>query len=183
MILTEGIHRQILAVIRREPGKALILPEFCYWKGRDQPVVYVDNLPEQLARVLYRELIGPLGYEHSLTLLPHVPARNVNPFLFAVVEHGKRGTVCPNGHPYAGNEMPSNANRWRCKICYLAWRESQLTHGRSVADVNRGKDVCPQNHPYEGENLVILKNGRRRCRQCHRDHMAQYRAAHRKEPR
>ena len=177
MILTDGIHRQIVAAIRRDRHRPLVLPDFCYWKGRDQPVVYIDNLPENLSRVLYRELIGPLDYSQSLHLRAGIPPRNINPYLFDVSQHRRRGTVCPNGHPYAGNEMPSNAGGWRCVTCYTAWLAEHRIGGESASDVNRAKEVCPRGHPYSGENLIILKNGRRRCRQCHRDRMAGYRAA------
>lgn len=177
MILTESIHRQIVAAIRREPRKALILPSFCYWKGRDQPVVYIDGLPENLTRVLYRELVGPLDFAQTLQLRPGVPARNINPYLFERRQHRRRGTVCPNGHAYAGNEMPSNSGRWRCRTCYLAWRARHRIGGKSVAVLNRAKTHCPKNHPYAGGNLIVLKSGRRRCRICHAADMARYRAA------
>lgn len=176
MILTDGIHRQITAAIKRDRWRPLVLPDFCYWKGRDQPVVYVDELPEQLARVLYRELIGELDYSHSLRLLDGIPKRNVNPYLFEVTQHRRRGSVCPNGHDYAGNEMPSNSGGWRCRTCYEAWLERHRHGGQSVAEINRAKEFCPRNHPYSGANLLITKTGRRRCRQCHREDMARYRA-------
>ena len=177
MILTDGIHRQITAAIKRDKKRALLLPDFCYWKGRNQPIVYVDDLPEQLSRVLYRELIGPLDYSQSLWLPDTYPARNVNPYLFEVTQHRRRGSVCPNGHPYEGNEMPSNISRWRCRTCFEIWRDRHRLGGESVSAVNRAKDECPNHHPYSGENLIVLKSGRRRCRQCHRDNMARYRAA------
>jgi hypothetical protein len=176
MMLTPNIHRQIVAAIRRDPRRALILPEFCYWKGREQPIVYIDGLPENLSRVLYRELVGPLDFSQSLHLRPGVPARNVNPFLFQRTQHRRRGAVCPNGHRYAGNEMPSNAGRWRCRTCYQAWLARNRIGGESVGTVNRAKTHCPNGHPYDGDNLVILKNGRRRCRTCHAENMARYRA-------
>jgi len=182
MILTDGIHRQILAAIKRDPKRALVLPDFCYWKGRNQPVVYIDDIPENLARVLYRELIGPLDYSQTLALRPGIDPRNVNPYLFEVTQHRRRGSVCPNGHLYEGNEMPSNAGGWRCRICYQAWLAAHRKGGQSVSELNRSKDTCPKGHPYSGENLVILRNGRRRCVTCHRDNMARYRATHRKEP-
>lgn len=176
MILTDPIHRQIVAAIRREPRKALILPAFCYWKDRDQPVVYIDGLPEALPRVLYRELIGPLEYHQALRPRPGVPPRNVNPYLYDVGTRRRRGDVCPNGHPYAGNEMPDSSSRWRCRTCYEGWLARHRTGGESVAVTNRAKTHCPQDHPYEGANLIILKNGRRRCRTCHLANMARYRA-------
>jgi hypothetical protein len=176
VILTDGVRRQILAQIRRDKHRPVVLPDFCYWKGRDQPVVYVDNLPENLNRVLYRELIGPLDYSQSLRLREGIPKRNVNPYLFEVTQHRRRGSVCPNGHSYEGNEMASNSAGWRCRTCYENWHAAHRKGGESVAVVNRGKDSCPQGHPYSGENLIILKNGRRRCRTCHKANMARYRA-------
>ena len=31
---------------------------------------------------------------------------------------------------------------------------------------NRGKDSCPKGHPLSGDNLVVWKDGKRRCREC-----------------
>jgi hypothetical protein len=31
---------------------------------------------------------------------------------------------------------------------------------------NRGKTECPKGHPLSGENLVVWKDGKRRCREC-----------------
>lgn len=138
MILTPEIRTKILATLQAQPDKPLILPDFCYPKNSDHPVVYVDQLPERLTRVLYAELVGPIPDGQALQQRPDVPARNVNPHLLQLVDgHG--------GKPNAG-------------------------------DVNRAKTHCNHNHPLEGENLLILKNGRRRCRTCHRENMARYRA-------
>ena|SRR3990167_8473917 len=30
------------------------------------------------------------------------------------------------------------------------------------------KTHCPKSHPYSGENLYLMKNGGRKCRECHR---------------
>ena len=30
----------------------------------------------------------------------------------------------------------------------------------------RGKTHCPQGHPYDGDNLLLWKDGKRRCREC-----------------
>jgi hypothetical protein len=40
---------------------------------------------------------------------------------------------------------------------------------------NATKTRCPEGHPYVGDNLIVTKNGRRRCRECRRrDNRAQY---------
>lgn len=31
---------------------------------------------------------------------------------------------------------------------------------------NRGKEECPKGHPLSGDNLVVWKDGKRRCRTC-----------------
>jgi hypothetical protein len=33
----------------------------------------------------------------------------------------------------------------------------------------RSKTHCPKNHPYEGENLIVSKDGKRKCRECDRE--------------
>ena len=30
----------------------------------------------------------------------------------------------------------------------------------------RSKTECPKGHPYEGDNLIMGKDGKRRCREC-----------------
>lgn len=30
----------------------------------------------------------------------------------------------------------------------------------------RSRRTCPQGHPYEGANLIVGKDGKRRCREC-----------------
>lgn len=178
MILTPEIETLILDAIKKHPDSPIVLPDFCYWRGRDQPVVYIDSLPESLSRVLYKKVIGPLDYGQHLLLKEGVTKRNVNPYLFTVETRIKRGHVCPNGHEYAnGNEMPENRGRWRCRKCYMDWLERGRTGegGPNVGDINRAKVTCPEGHPLEGDNLQILKNGKRRCAQCHRDQMAWYR--------
>lgn len=47
-------------------------------------------------------------------------------------------------------------------------RENQM---RGMTKLKRGiaKTHCPKGHPYEGENLIIRRNGFRRCRTCHNE--------------
>jgi hypothetical protein len=176
VILTDEIFERITTAIGEHPDAPVILPDWCYWKGRDQPVVYVDGLPENLSRVLYRELIGELGYSHHLVLVPGTPKRNVNPHLFTKETRRIRSAArCPNGHLYAGNEMPENRGRWRCVRCYKAWQGEFRNRRHNAGEINRAKQFCPRNHEYAGENLVILRDGRRRCRTCHREQMRAYR--------
>jgi len=33
----------------------------------------------------------------------------------------------------------------------------------------RSKTHCPKNHPYEGDNLIVSKDGKRKCRECDRE--------------
>jgi hypothetical protein len=42
--------------------------------------------------------------------------------------------------------------------------------------LNREKTHCPNGHPYTKDNLVQLKDGRRRCKICHRENVARHRA-------
>jgi hypothetical protein len=174
MKLTAEMEALVLEQIERHPERAIILPDWCYWKGQDQPIVYVDRLPVRLSRYLYEKVIGPLDYATVLVRRDGVPERNVNPLLFIAEPGRKRGQACPNGHAYAGNEMPDNAMGWRCRTCYLAWCEVHSQGGRNVGQINAAKTHCPAGHPYSGGNLMVLRNGRRRCRTCNNDQSRTY---------
>lgn len=176
MKLTPELEQMIVDKIRRDPDRAIVLPDWCYWKGHDQPVIYVDGLPTRLVRYLYEKLVGPLEYENNLTPAVGAHPRNVNPFLFTKQDGRKRGLVCPNGHAYAGNEMPDNKMGWRCRTCYLAWRDEHGGGGLNAGQRNALKTMCPKRHPYEGENLILLANGRRRCRTCNNEQSRTYAA-------
>jgi hypothetical protein len=179
--LTPELEQLIVDRIRFEPNRAIVLPEWAYWKGHDQPVIYVDHLPVRLSRYLYEKLIGPLDFATNLSLPAHVHPKNVNPYLFVAQPGRKRGLSCPQGHAYEGNEMPDNAMGWRCRTCYVAWCERHSNGGQNAGQRNARKTHCPQGHPYSGENLMIQSNGRRRCRACNneqsRAHYAATRAA------
>ena len=174
MILTPELEQAILEQIQRRPDQALVLPDWCYWKGQSQPVIYVDGLPTRLSRHLYERTIRRLDYDESLYLQDGVHPRNVNPNLFDLRRRGARGSRCPNGHAYAGNEMPDNSMGWRCRTCYLAWRKSTSQGGLNVGQINAAKTHCPQRHRYTPENTLHLSNGRRRCRTCNAEQSRKY---------
>lgn len=166
MKLTPELEQMILDRVAAAPERAIVLPDWAYWKGHSQPVIYVDGLPTRLNRYLYERVKGPLDYATTLSLPAGVHPRNVNPLLFVAQPGRKRGLVCPNGHPYADNEMPDNLMGWRCRTCYLAWCAKHSLGRQNAGQVNRAKTHCPQGHEYAGDNLMIQSNGRRRCRAC-----------------
>lgn len=174
MNLTPELERQILEQLQAHPDKALVLPEWCYWKGQSQPTIYVDGLPTKLHRYLYEKAIGSLEYGVRLHLRDGVHPKNVNPHLFVPQLSRRRGESCPKGHPYAGNEMPDNSMGWRCRTCYLAWREEHSLGRPNVGQVNAAKTHCPKRHRYDEHNTLYLSNGRRRCRQCNADQSRKY---------
>ena len=174
MILTAELEQLIVTQLQEHPERALVLPDWCYWKGQSQPTVYVDGLPVRLSRHLYEKVIGSLPYDMSLHLRDGVHPKNVNPHLFVLAKRGSRGVRCPNGHLYAGNEMPDNSMGWRCRTCYLTWRDRHSNGGQNVGQINAAKTHCPQNHRYTPENTLHLSNGRRRCRQCNADQSRKY---------
>lgn len=172
MRLTAEIESTLLEQIARHPERAIVMPEWAYWKGHDQPIIYVDGLPTRLSRHLYERAIGPLPYSTRLFLKEGVHPKNVNPHLFVATPHRARGERCPKGHAYAGNEMPDNAMGWRCATCYRAWCERHSLGRQNVGQINAAKTHCPKLHPYSGSNLMIQSNGRRRCRICNAEQTA-----------
>lgn len=70
--------------------------------------------------------------------------------------------------PWPGRMEPHHTceNRW----CVNPWHIEPLTkteharlHGGSA---ERAKTHCPKGHPYNGSNLMVERNGNRRCRTC-----------------
>lgn len=72
-------------------------------------------------------------------------------------------THCPKGHEYTYN--PSGKHR-RCKEC----ENAALRATRRAA-----KTRCKNGHPLEGDNIVLSKNGTRKCRICEEARIAKIR--------
>lgn len=177
MRLTSEIESTLLERLDRFPERAIVMPEWCYWKGQAQPIVYIDGLPTRLNRYLYTKVIGPLDYSTRLIRRDGVHPLNVNPHLFIAEPGRSRGDRCAKGHAYAGNEMPDNSMGFRCVTCYLAFRKRHSLGRRNAGQLNAAKTHCPRGHPYSGSNLITQSNGRRRCRQCNAEQTAARRAA------
>jgi hypothetical protein len=169
MKLERDVEALILRQVQDHPNRAIVLPEWAYWAGRDQPVIYREGLPTYLSRYLYEQVVGPIPYATKLVLKQGVHPRNVNPLLFIAEPGRSRGEVCPNGHMYAGNEMPSNSMGFRCVQCYEAWKRRHSQGRLNIGQINAAKTHCPKNHPYDEENTIHLASGRRRCKRCNSD--------------
>lgn len=159
----------LLEQIEQHPDIQIILPPWAYRSG-DQPVIYIGGKRLRLVRHLYEKAIGPLPREAGLAPRPESNERNVNPHFFAPTKTRHTRVTCPNNHTYTEEDMTPKGHR--CRQCQ---REKNLGTP-TVAEINAAKTVCPQNHPLVGDNLLNLKNGRRRCRQCNRDQQAARRA-------
>lgn len=177
MRLERDLELLLIKHIEEHPDRAIVLPDWAYWAGRNQPIVYRDGLPVKLSRYLYERVVGEIPYATQLIPRDGVHPRNVNPLLFMAVPGRHRGETCPNGHAYAGNEMPDNSMGWRCRRCYVAWLKKHAIGRPNQGQINRAKTHCPQGHPYDDDNTMYLSNGRRRCRACNAAQTAAYRAA------
>jgi len=88
--------------------------------------------------------------------------------------HGYQ-THCPQGHPYAGDNLIRRGDGWReCRACGRArsrqhyWKRL-AREGRAPGPWNRAKTHCPQGHEYAGDN--VRKYGHsRHCRTCNLEH-------------
>lgn len=65
--------------------------------------------------------------------------------------------TCPKGHPLDGVTSQRGSARRYCKTC----RKKQQ-HERRVEQ----RKTCKNGHPLEGDNIVLCKNGTRKCRTC-----------------
>lgn len=153
------IEAKILAQIAREPDRAIVLPEWAYWKDDPQPWIYVDQIPTRLIRHLYGLMVGELHPDHGLTNPPGIDPRNVNPRLAIVKPTRGSKLSCPKGHRYTENDYREGVGN-RCQTCHA----EKLLGTPGVDAINRAKTHCPQGH-----KLVKRSNGRRRCMECGRD--------------
>lgn len=161
---TPEYEQAIVRQIKVEPRRELILPEWAYWKGHDEPWVYIDGMPTRLVVVLYERLIGTLPVGAGLARKPGTDRRNVNPYLYEVMPAPKMRTVCPNGHVYTEADLIEGVGH-KCQTC----RAAKLLGTESPVDANRKKTHCPKGH-----RLVKRPNGRRRCLECPRQQQADY---------
>ena len=166
MRYTPEIEQKILAQIAATPDAEVILPDWAYWKGIDQPWIYLDSMPIPLVKVLYADLVGPIPEGAGLQPRPGTSRRSVNPHLWQLVPTPKSRAECPNGHPYTEDDYIPGVGH-RCLTC----RAAKLLGTESPIDKNRKKTTCPKGH-----KLVKRKNGRRRCLECPREQTARWRA-------
>lgn len=160
------IEEAIVAQIKSEPTREIILPDWAYWEGIDTPWVYRNQVPVRLVVVLYERLVGALPEGAGLARQPGTHPRNVNPLLWTVVPGPRARAECANGHEYSPDDWIEGVGH-RCQAC----RAAKLLGTESPIDINRKKTHCPKGHV-----LVKRKNGRRRCLECPREQQAAYAA-------
>lgn len=156
-------------------------------------------------RVAYELLVGPipagLALDHTC-----VNPSCVNPAHLEPVTQGENvrranerlgrkpgpnatKTHCPQGHPYAGDNLV--LNRRGHQVCRECVRKHSREHqrrkraARKAAGLSAEPDSnfgtaprlshCYRGHPYEGDNVYVAPNGRRYCRSCNRLKQAAYR--------
>lgn len=98
---------------------------------------------------LYRDTRSRFIFVHRLVLEAFVGPCPV----------GMEGCHYPDRDP--ANNALSNL-RWDTK------RENQFDRVKHGTHHEASKTHCPEGHAYEGENLIITKDGWRKCRECHR---------------
>lgn len=82
-------------------------------------------------------------------------------------------THCPNGHPYAGENLIVHAGRRHCRACGVE-RVRQRRERSPQVDPSRAKTHCKQGHPMSGDNLAVSTIGERSCRTCGRERQRSY---------
>lgn len=89
----------------------------------------------------------------------------------ALVFHGPRpdGLITRHLDGDQMNNVPEN-------ITYGTYSENQLDQVRHGTHPESRKTHCHRGHPLSGDNLRIDPKGVRRCKRCHADNIARYRA-------
>lgn len=77
-----------------------------------------------------------------------------------------RKTHCPQGHPYAGDNLYIEGHSRRCRKCSRA-RGKDRVRPRSFGG-NAHKTHCPAGHEYSAENTYTDSANKRHCRACKR---------------
>jgi len=214
--LKERVDLRVIAFFRFVD----VIPGGCwFWLGQlnhdGYGIFSRNNRPVRAHRWAYERFIGPIPEGMVIDHLCRV-RECVNPWHLQPVtspENTARGsqaakTHCPQGHPYAGDNLYVTSDGKRmCKECgrqrlrarravtkadpdlleqerargrryQRAARERR--RGNALAVPNKDKTHCPRGHPYEGDNLLI-RNGQRRCRECERE--ANHRAYQKRKAR
>lgn len=81
-------------------------------------------------------------------------------------------THCPQGHPYAGDNLHMDGNERVCLTCRRAAGRRHLAKKRAAnpdyRPPNAAKTHCLEGHPLSGENLYVPPSGGRHCHECRR---------------
>lgn len=192
-------------------GKVVVAPNGCWvWHGFVTAQGYgacgFQGKRNTLAhRAVYTLLKGsiPVGLTldhlcHTLDLTctggvtcPH--RRCVNPLHVEPVTYEEnasrsvytRKTHCPQGHPYAGENLGRNKVGGRfCRTCGRA-RARERHHNpptlptRVIKNPRPRLANCRRGHPFDEANTAVLPTGERRCRACSRDRSRRARQAKR----
>ena len=165
MRYSPAIEDALIAQIKRTPDREIILDDAAYWKGVNQPWVYVNGVPQRLVHILYEAVIASLPEGAWLASQPGTHPRNINPHFFTPTAAPGVQLTCPNNHVYTPDDWIENVGH-RCQACRVA----KLIGRDDVATINRKKTVCP-----EGHQLIKRPNGRRRCLECPRARQKAYR--------
>lgn len=147
--------------------------------------VYHHVYAHRIAYELYREPI-PNGFviDHlcsvGLCVNPdHLQAITQSENVWWTILRGRnrpppRPTHCPQGHPYAGDNLSlQNGGRHAvCRECARQatrrYRAKQPVQPKKV-HYNARKTHCKFGHEFTPENTALLKAGERLCRTCHRE--------------
>lgn len=144
-------------------------------------------------RWAYEFLVGPIAegleLDHLCRNHPCVNPDHLEPVTRA--ENVRRGrgpdvtrelrrqvTCCPQGHPYAGDNLYTDMKGARhCRLCRA--EQARLRYHKQRGDaplmLPPGERMhCPQGHAYDEVNTYIDKKGQRSCRQCSRDRSRKY---------
>lgn len=138
-------------------------------------------------RFIYEYLIEPIPPGFDVDHLCRNPSC-VNPEHLEAVTHREnlmRGNTaarrnaakaaCSEGHEYAVRLDEHGRSHRYCPMCarekaritYLA-RKGDEWERKVPFKARRKPSHCRRGHPFEGDNVYVLPDGRRNCRECHR---------------
>ena len=150
----------------------------------------LDGMNVRAHRVAYELEVGPipdgLHLDHLCRVRNCVRPAHLEPVTqqeniargFGASAINSRKNKCNNGHPLRGDNLVVRRGWRECRTCRNEGDKRRYHENKGelsprrpvgVTAINAAKTHCIHGHEFSKENTLVLKNGNRQCRMCHRE--------------